>query len=158
MVSSSGLLLLVYLTIATNFVGDMFPCDLRTLLMENVFAKHVVIFFATFFWVTSEGSDPESVTSFRRYVFRTCYLYLLFVLSCSCDIRLLLPALGALAVAEVTRAYTVRADDAHSDLVRTLERVRFWLKCVAFSMIVLGSVVYFATRPLSEITTLRCTD
>lgn len=156
MVSSTGLLLIAYLTIATNFVGDMFPCDVRETLTNNVYAKHLVIFATVFFFVTNETNDPASTVSFRRYVWRTCYVYLLFIMSCNCDTRFLMPALALLFVGEIIRAYTLRTTSDIARINKRLEQVRFACKIVAVVSLATGSLVYFSTKSLHEIGTIKC--
>lgn len=154
MVSSAGLLLITYLTIATNFVGDMFPCEVREALTNNVYAKHLVIFIVTFFFVTNGTDDPLSNKSFRHYVWRTCYVYLLFVLSCNCDTRFLLPALALMLIGEVIRSYTRRTPESKDTYA--LERTRVLAQSVAVGTLIIGSGVYFSTKSLHEISTIRC--
>jgi hypothetical protein len=156
MVSSAGLLLIVYLTIATNFVSDMFPCDVRKALTENVFAKHLVVFMAVFFFVADETKDPDSTTTFRHYVWRTCFIYLLFVMSCKCHTAFLLPALALLFAGELVRAYSLRSRRRADARLERLARWESGCKVAAVSLIVAGSAVYFATHPMGDVSTIQC--
>ena len=154
MASYSGLLILTYITIATNFLNDMFPCNLKQILQTNRYAKHLVIFMAILFFVTADkAADKAADKSFRQYIMKTFYIYGLYVLSCKCLGVLLIPALCMLFADQLIEAYIQRHPEDNSKLVLCTRTV---LTRTSVAMIVLGAFMYFTTNKLTDTFNIQC--
>jgi hypothetical protein len=146
--SSAGLVVSMYLTIATNFLDPMFPCEIRQKLIDNRFAKHIVILMVAFFWAAPDAQYDEGFT-IREHARNTLFIYLLYLASCKCATTFLLPALGLLVVERGLALYSAKGgmDDA--------EHTRRRLRTVALVLITVGCVANASTTD-NRAFTIRC--
>jgi hypothetical protein len=146
--SSAGLVVSVYLTIATNFLDPMFPCEIRKWLLNNRLAKHVLILLVAFFWAAPDAQYDVGFT-IREHARNTLFIYLLYLASCKCVTILLLPALGMLVVERALAMYSEKGG------MEDATRVRRGLRMAALTLIGAGCVASASTASGRSFT-IRC--
>ena len=71
-------LVLFYMTISTNFIGELFNKNIRNVLSDNYYVKHILGYFTLLiFIVFSSGKKDNLVNDFKLSIIA----YILFVMS-----------------------------------------------------------------------------
>ena len=103
-------LFFLYLTILGGFIQDLFSCELQRFIKSSIFIRHILVILTIFIftfvlgWYTDkallsakeaqEAQEGFSLNStLFKYIQYTFMIYLIFLITTKCDIRLLLPAL-----------------------------------------------------------------
>lgn len=138
----------MYLTIATNFLDPMFPCEVRQQLLDNRFAKHLVILLVAFFWAAPDADYGDNFTV-GQHVRNTLMIYVLYVASCKCTTIFLLPALALLVVEQGVAMY------ANKGAIAAHVRERHWLRVTALALIASGCAANVVAGD-RRLFTIRC--
>lgn len=69
---------ILFLIIASNYIGELFPCKMQNILVENVYLKHFIAFLTLMFFVVL--TDPFIGTSFNKIIENSFKMYVVFLL------------------------------------------------------------------------------
>ena len=69
---------ILFLIIASNYIGELFPCKMQSILVENVYLKHFIAFLTLMFFVVL--TDPFIGTSFNKIIENSFKMYVVFLL------------------------------------------------------------------------------
>ena len=86
----------LFLMIAANFIGDLFPCKVQHLLNNNVLFKHFIAFLTLIFFVVLTDSNLNN--NFNKMIIDAFKMYGVFLLLINCNINLFVVALLLLGV------------------------------------------------------------
>lgn len=81
-------ILLLYLIISANFVGDTFGCRLKTLLQKGALAKHVLAYLLCFFFIVAAQPGWIAKFTFPQLFYHSAIYYLVFVLTTRMPFRI----------------------------------------------------------------------
>lgn len=99
-VSNLGVL---YLIIFCNFFAQLLGCDLQRLMINNIYAKHVIALIAVFFLITLLNKD-KNITILKAW-FYTIGLYLTYFLSTRMKLYYSIPLLLLILIHENIKLY-----------------------------------------------------
>ena len=71
-------LFILFLIIAANYIGELFPCRVQTLLSSNIYLKHFVAFLTLLFFVVL--TDPFQKYVFMKILKDSILLYIIFLM------------------------------------------------------------------------------
>ena len=74
---------ILFLIIASNYLGELFPCRVQDLLGQNIYLKHGIAFLTMVFFVVL--SDTKTELSFRDLVIQSCKMYIVFLILINCS-------------------------------------------------------------------------
>ena len=143
--SAIGLLGILYVVIAGNYVGDMFSCDLQRILTKSIVCKHIIVLFGALFWV-AEVVDSQN-DGFATVVGKAIGIYVMFVMSTKSKSWALIPALVLVIIDQVLRIYVNKSP--HVERVKVATRVRNPIQIMCVLLLVVGFVAY-ALRQMRE--------
>lgn len=88
-------LMLLFLSVSANFVGELLPCNLQKLLTNSMFAKHYVLILLIYFTITYPDSIdyPPLV-----YLAKTIFIWILFLVFSKMSLRFSMVSLFLLGV------------------------------------------------------------
>lgn len=138
--NSVGLLGLLYLIVAANFVEDLFSCDLRRALASSLLMKHAVLILGSVFWVAESYVNDGS--HFAALLAKAIGVYVLFVMSTKSQMWALAPILGLIICDQLVRLYVKTSSDESSTNLDRMERLRIGLQAACVLLIVVGFVSY----------------
>lgn len=69
---------ILFLIIASNYIGELFPCRVQSLLDTNIYLKHFIAFLTLLFFVVL--TDPYQEYRFSKIFTDSIKLYILFLL------------------------------------------------------------------------------
>ena len=71
-------LFILFLIIASNYIGELFPCRVQSLLSSNVYLKHFIAFLTLLFFVVL--TDPFQNYEFKKILKDSILLYIMFLM------------------------------------------------------------------------------
>ena len=148
----------MYLLVASNYVAELFSCRLRTLLSQNMWAKHIVAFFLLLFLVVVVNPEYSSKQPVLVFAMSIC-VYIWFFVTCRTNFMVTLLILLFLMMAYVTSLfksqYKLRAEETKDNKDPKLESniklanlLQSIFAYVALGLSVIGFVLYFVEKKL----------
>jgi len=117
-------LFLLFLVIGGNFLAPLFPCRFRSLLDNNMYAKHIVAFLTLLFFIKLTNNSKN--LSLNQEVGQSVWLYIWFVFASSMETRFFIWLVVLFAIMYTLDIY-IREQEAKSNLVKdsnsTLKRL-----------------------------------
>jgi hypothetical protein len=142
---SIGLFGLLYVIVASNFVGDLFACDLRRTLANSLVAKHVVLLLGALFWVAESNSNDK----FGVLLIEAFVIYMLFVLSTKSKAYLLFPILGLAVLDQLLRLYVKSTPDLSETSKRNIDITRMTVQGLC-AVTIAGSFVGYLIKQVRD--------
>ena len=150
-------LFLLFLAVSGNFVAETLGCKLQNLLSNNMYAKHLVIFFMIYFTLNySKEEAPHPVDS----LLSTVLLYIFFVLFGRIPLSVFIITTALLITTYVLNNYrdhyrglSKKQDndnDNHNDkftlLDDKLKNTQLILLTITAGLIIIGNIAYFILK------------
>ena len=132
MIEAVGLVGIIYMTVAANFLGVTLSNDLQNMLRESVIARHCTLLFGAMFWVATLVKADDD---FAKAMLKVLLVYVLFVMSTFCRIEFILSVLVLLIIDQGCRIYVSRSRNSN---IATVTRVRHILQCTIVALICTG--------------------
>ena len=73
----------LFLIIASNYIGELFPCKIQDVLSSNIYLKHTIAFLTMLFFVVL--TDPNFNLTFEQLVYNSFKMYIVFLLLINCN-------------------------------------------------------------------------
>lgn len=128
-----------YLIIAGNYINDLFGCNIKKILVESMLAKHVAGYFTLLFFVVFSGNQNRDFW----YIIRTTVsLYLIFIISTSCDKMFIMPFLILLCISYALDIYKTSKEDIKPETVVILEKAQRNLFLLSMIIVIYGMIKY----------------
>ena len=130
--SAIGLLGILYVAVAGNYVGDLLSCDMQRFLTRSVISKHLIILLGALFWV-AEVTDANG-EAFATVIGRAIAIYGLFVVSTKSEWWALVPVLMLLIADQILRVFQSKREvtsdiDAHTPRELAGQHGTDWVVC-----------------------------
>tara|TARA_B100001093_G_C26848533_1_gene1023986 strand:- start:2673 stop:3182 length:510 start_codon:yes stop_codon:yes gene_type:complete len=144
-------LFLLFLAVSGNFVAETLGCKLQNLLSNNMFAKHVVIFFMIYFTLNySKQENPHPFDSLKS----TCLLYFFFVLFGRVPLSVFIITTTLLVITYVLNNYRdhykslneKQENDKFTLLDDKLKNTQLVLLIITACLIIIGNIFYFIMK------------
>ena len=152
----------LFLIIASNYIGELFPCRVQNLLIGNVYLKHFIAFLTLMFFVVLTDSSSQK-KKFMVIFTDSIKLYFLWLLLINCDKKFFvvgLLLLGLLYILQLIKNdYVIdkiedkqvndenkyEKDEKTLKLIENIERIIF---IIFFIVLVLGFTVYMGEKKI----------
>lgn len=139
----NGVLLLV-LAISGNFIAETMGCQLRKVLSENMYSKHVVILFIIYFSLGFTSNDDMNPLILFRNSFT---IWILFVLFTKMSLQFSLMVFACVAVYHVIYTWVKylksKYPDDYKDKIEILTNVLNYILYFVILLIIIGFILYF---------------
>lgn len=145
-------ILLLYLAIATNFIKELFSCELQYQLSQNLWLKHVVGILVFYFAIVSPSILPGE--SPVKQLGWSTLLYMLFFCTTRCDYRVAL-GLVMLGVIIVIRNNYIRyqssfkqtqSNDSTSEKRKEDDRFTKYVTAAMIVILIIGVIAYIGYK------------
>ena len=103
---SVGLLGIMYVVVAGNFVSELLSCDARRILDSSMLAKHAVVLFGSLFWVAETTASND--LTFWQVIARALVIYGAFVMSTKSKLWALAPVVVCVFIDQLARVYEAK--------------------------------------------------
>lgn len=125
-------LMLLFLAVVSNFVGELLPCQLQNFLNNSMFGKHYIVILLIYFTITY----PDSLKYHPMvYVGKALLIWIFFLIFTKMNLQFSIICLVLLGI--VYLCYTLSQNETISEE----QKKQFnWLKKV-FSIILLGLII-----------------
>lgn len=143
-------LFLLFLAVSGNFVAETLGCKLQNLLSNNMYAKHLVIFFMIYFTLNySKEEAPHPLESLKS----TALLYIFFVLFGRIPLSVFIVTTILLITTYVINNYrdyykniNEKQDNDNSAVDDKLKQAQLILLMLTAVLIIIGNVVYYMLK------------
>ena len=152
----------LFLIIASNYIGELFPCRVQNLLIGNVYLKHFIAFLTLMFFVVLTDSSSQK-KKFMVIFTDSIKLYFLWLLLINCDKKFFVVGLILLGILyilqlikndyinekiedkQVNDENKYEKDEKALQLIKNIERIIF---IIFFIVLVLGFTVYMGEKKI----------
>lgn len=150
-------LFVLFLIIASNYMGELFPCRVQAILQSDMYLKHLIAFLTLMFFVVLTDSSSKTkkfidifTSSFKLYI-----LWLLFI-NCQKDFFIFgLLLLGTLYILQLIKNDYVnnkiddkQVNDENKKAIELINKIEKILILLFFVVLVLGFIVYMGQKKL----------
>ena len=143
----------LFLIIASNYIGELFPCRVQDLLIHNVYLKHFISYLTLLFFVVL--TDTSSVKKkFKEIFVDSIKLYLIFLLLINCNKKFFVGALTLLGAIYIIQLMKQDYKDQNTDeyensnkfkVLNMIERIVYVL---FFIVLIFGFIIYMGEKKI----------
>jgi hypothetical protein len=145
--SNGFYLVLIYLVISSNYLGNLFGCRIQTLFHNNVYIKHLLGFFTTYFFIVL-ATPPAGSTNMSLLGFAGL-MYVWFYVTTKMSVTYWVPMILCVLLAYFLYIYNKQEEDvAKPEMKQRIEVVQSILTAAAAVLTVVGVVVYYGEKKL----------
>ena len=152
---------ILFLIIASNYIGELFPCRVQSLLSSNVYLKHFIAFLTLLFFVVL--TDPYQEYRFKKIFTDSLKLYVLFLLFINSNrnffvLSLIVAGLLYICVL-IKRDYTTKKELIEKnvseenlkniqDMIKLINRIIDILIIVFLISVIIGFIIYMGEKKI----------
>ena len=143
----------LFLIIASNYIGELFPCRIQDLLSRNVYLKHFIAFLTLLFFVVLTDSTREQ-KRFKEIFNNSIILYVLFLLLINCNRKFFIVVLFLLVLSYIIRLIkndyinNHEIDEEVKDHFKYVNYLEFTIYVLFFITLILGFIIYMGEKKL----------
>mgnify|MGYP006443950151 FL=1 len=151
----------LFLIIASNYIGELFPCRIQSLLVNNVYLKHFIAFLTLMFFVVLTDSSSQK-KKFMVIFTDSIKLYFLWLLLINSDKKFFVLGLILLAILyilqlikndyinnkKINEEINEEINNKNKErlsLIKNIEKVIF---LIFFIVLVLGFIIYMGEKKI----------
>jgi hypothetical protein len=141
----------LFLIIASNYIGELFPCRVQDLLSSNVYLKHFVAFLTLLFFVvlTDDSLDFTAEEIFQS----SMKLYIVFLLLINCNQTFFIYSLGLLCLSYIIKLLLKDAekdidDEYKKKKYETLVLLNKIVFIIFFMVLIIGFIIYLGEKKI----------
>ncbi len=146
-------LFILYLVISSNFLGNLFGCQIQNSFTNNILVKHLLGFLTLFFFISlAETSDILPAEPTQKILF-AFIIYILFLFSTRIKVSFWYPFIVSLALVYIVQIYKeyenkqTKPDKLKVDNYLMYQKVLLGL---AVFVSVIGFIVYFYDKKIEH--------
>lgn len=143
----------LFLIIASNYIGELFPCRVQDLLINNVYLKHFISYLTLLFFVVL--TDTSLVKKkFKEIFIDSIKLYLIFLLLINCNKKFFVGALillGAIYIIQLMKQdYKDEITDEYenSNKYKMLNKIERVIYILFFIVVIIGFIIYMGEKKI----------
>ena len=151
----------LFLIIASNYIGELFPCRIQSLLVNNVYLKHFIAFLTLMFFVVLTDSSSQK-KKFIVIFTDSIKLYFLWLLLINSDKKFFVLGLILLAILyilqlikndyinnkKINEEINEEINNKNKErlsLIKNIEKIIF---LIFFIVLVLGFIIYMGEKKI----------
>jgi len=143
----------LFLIIASNYIGELFPCRVQELLTSNVYLKHIISYLTLLFFVVL--TDTSSIKKkFKEIFYDSLKLYIVFLLLINCNKNLFVLAILLLAFIYILQLikqdYIDENLDTYQDspVLKNLKNIEKICYILFFVITISGFIIYMGEKKI----------
>lgn len=139
-------LFIFFLIVSSNYLGELFPCKVQTILTNNVYWKHFFGFLTLLFFVVLV--DPFQTQTLVDTLWRSIGLYVVFLLLINNNIHFFFTSMVLLALSyllNLHKQYNKQNDVEEEPWVTELNNILYILFLI---VVVVGFLVYMGEKKI----------
>jgi hypothetical protein len=145
--SNGFYLVLIYLVISSNYLGNLFGCRVQQMLNTNVYMKHLLGFFTTYFFIVL-ATPPEGSTNMSLLGF-AALIYGWFFITTKMSVTYWIPMILCVLLAYFLYQYNRQEDESlRPEVKQRIQVVQSVLTTIAGILTVVGVVMYYGEKKL----------
>ena len=145
--SNGFYLVLIYLVISSNYLGNLFGCRIQTLMSKNAYMKHLLGFFTTYFFIVL-ATPPANSTNLSLLGF-SALIYLWFFLTTKMSLSFWVPMILCVLFAYFLYQYNKQEENTLSEESKQrIQMVQSGLSAIAGVLTIVGVVMYYGEKKL----------
>lgn len=132
-----------FLIISSNYLGEIFPCKIQSLLHGNVYLKHIFAFLTLLFFVVFV--DPLHTNTLYTTIKNSLFLYGIFLLLINTNVLFFVISMATLAVMYLFNLYKKEAPETVIPWLDTVDNMLYILFAVST---LVGFLVYMGEKKI----------
>ena len=145
----------LFLIIASNYIGELFPCKVQDILASNVYLKHVVAFLTMLFFVVL--SDPSLNLKLEELLYNSLKMYIVFLFLINCNKTFFIFALFLLGLCYILHLKkndlkkNVEDDQNNEEVKNKLElftKINNITIYLLFIVLIVGLIIYMGEKKI----------
>lgn len=145
----------LFLIIASNYIGELFPCKVQDVLASNVYLKHVIAFLTMLFFVVL--TDPNFNLTFEQLVYNSFKMYIVFLLLINCNKNFFIMALFLLGIIYIlhlkkndlnNKLKDDNDNEVYKNKLELFTKITNILIYVLIFVIILGLIIYMGEKKI----------
>lgn len=146
-------LFILFVIIGGNYMSQLFPCRLQTVLEKNMLAKHLLGFFTLLLFVElSNAAGNDDGVGWKTVIARSLLLYVWFVFATTMEPSVFIILIGLLAALYVLKLYINQLDKkANPDDIKMVSKLRQFESWIYYSSIIVtifGVIAYYGRKKI----------
>lgn len=143
----------LFLIIASNYIGELFPCRVQDLLASNVYLKHFISYLTLLFFVVL--TDTSLIKKKFHDIFIDSFkLYFIFLLLINCNKKFFVVALLLLGIIYIIQLMKKDFDEENTNenkdsekykIIKIIEKICYVL---FFVVLILGFLIYMGEKKI----------
>ena len=135
---------LIILGVSGNFVAETLGCKTQKLLSENMFAKHIIIYFIIYFALGFTSNNHIHPGELANY---SLFIWILFVLFSKLTLPFTIVIFILLALMYIIHSfidyYNHQGEEKHKNDIENLKIIEKYTKSTIILMVIIGFILYF---------------
>ena len=145
----------LFLIIASNYIGELFPCKVQDVLVSNIYLKHAIAFLTMLFFVVL--TDPNFNLTFEQLVYNSFKMYIVFLLLINCNKNFFILALFLLGVSYIlhlkkndlkNKLEDEKDNDEHENKLKLFTKIDNIVIYILIVVIILGVIIYIGEKKI----------
>ena len=122
-------------------------CDLQSLIIDSIIARHIIGFLTLLFFVRLSG---PAKSEFKNLIIESIILYIWFIATTKITSELLyvIVPLGAIYFIIYIYQTTLDPEDKDIKITETIELVKLWITRIIGISIIIGVILYYGEKRL----------
>ena len=140
----------LFLIIASNYIGELFPCRVQDLLMHNVYLKHLISYLTLVFFVVLTDTALEKKKSNEIFI-DSLKLYFVFLLLINCNKIFFTIALSLLGLIYIIRLIIQDYENGNLNdnyKLQLLNKIKKIIYTIFFIVLVIGFIIYVGEKKI----------
>jgi len=142
-------LAILTLSLSSNFLPNLFSCQVRKVFETSQFAKHVLGFCITFAFITLlEGNPAMPIDILPRFKL-ACFVYGWFVMSQRMDLKYWTVLILCIAISyliSINKETEMRKEVQDKEFIAKLEKYQDIVLKISFGITIIGFLSYFSKK------------
>jgi hypothetical protein len=143
-------LFLLFLIISTNFIGQLFPCDVQKMFRENYFLKYIIAFMILLFVVELDNKIDNPEKPFAEIITDTIVVFIGFLLITFLDARFFFAIVIAMLFTYVLTVHRDRLTDDNLEYKESINSVVNFMFYVIIAILLVGLIISVRNRTIGK--------
>ena len=145
----------LFLIIASNYIGELFPCKIQDVLSSNIYLKHTIAFLTMLFFVVL--TDPNFNLTFEQLVYNSFKMYIVFLLLINCNKNFFITALFLLGASYIlhlkkndlqNKLEDEKDNDEYKNKLKLFTEINNIIIYLLIIVIILGVIIYIGEKKI----------
>ena len=137
--NTTPLLLILCITILTNFIGDIMGCKIQKIFRENIILKYCIILFIIYTTIVLVDKNISP----KEHFIKSIYILILFLLFTKNTFRITMIIIICMIILFITEDYiNYYINIKNEEKIKQLTKISTYLKYIILILILVGHILY----------------